>query len=76
MRFLKDVKEKIYEPIEVVGTFHMLALQLVAAGIVELAVAPDPKSNVGADKFSSSNVVIKLSVTDANMPTFMSKESW
>jgi superfamily II DNA helicase RecQ len=57
---------------------HALALQLVAAGILEFDL--NDKSKAGTKKLSEKNAILKLGITDDGdgneMPAFMLDSSW
>ena len=47
-------------PKKLAGQFHGLVLQLLGAGILELAVASTVSKNIGSDKLLSKHIVMKL----------------
>ncbi|KAL7529642.1 hypothetical protein ACHAWF_003062 [Thalassiosira exigua] len=71
-KFIKGVKNDIYEPgeapDEVVGPIHALCLQMVANGIVDLAISDAGRFHIGTDKLDGNHVVVKLGVSSDGMP--------
>ncbi|KAL7524738.1 hypothetical protein ACHAWF_002535 [Thalassiosira exigua] len=80
IRFIKSVKNEIYEPGEspdkVMGPIHALCLQLVANGIVDLSIAEAARFNIGTNKLNADAVVLKLGVSSSGMPAFMDDSNW
>jgi superfamily II DNA helicase RecQ len=56
------------------GKIHGLVLQLIAAGIVSLGIAPLSSSKVGTDRLSSSDVELNWATTDVGGETVLAHE--
>jgi hypothetical protein len=56
------------------GKIHGLVLQLIAAGIVLLGIAPLSSSKVGTDRLSSTDVELNWATTDVDSDTVVAHE--
>ena len=55
---------------------HALCLQLVANGIVDLAISEAAHHNIGTDKLNVDTVVMRLGVSEDNIPVFLDDTKW
>ena len=67
-------------PKKLAGQFHGLVLQLLGAGILELAVASTESKNIGLDKLLSKHIVMKLGMratqTGVDGLAILQPEAW
>ena len=84
IKTLKRFKDTIYEPNEVpkgvVGPVHGLCLQLLANGIIDLAVNESGKAHIGKETLTSAHIVVKAgTVKKDGLPqilSYLDDESW
>ena len=64
LKFLKEKRKQIYVkgkvPKWLAGPYHGVFLQLLANGILELAVDEKEKKNIGTNKLLGKHIVVKL----------------
>ena len=80
VKFVKDVNVVVIMPGDVpnkvVLPIHALCLQLLANGIIELAVGDKGSSLIGSDKLEHKQIVLKLGTDAKDMPLLFDDASW
>ncbi len=80
IKFIKGVKNDIFEPGEVPGnvdgTIHALCLQLVANGIVDMKISDAGRSLIGTNQLEAKHVVVQLGVESSGMPALFGESNW